>query len=486
VALAAQPDAEGLAVGSRLGRIEIVGKLGAGGMADVWLGRVRSQGDFVRLVAVKTVHRAMCRDKRSREMFLREAEISASIRHANVVDVHDVGEVDGILYQVMTLVEGENLATLLSLAGKSLPVGVAVSVVGDALLGLHAAHEAVDDQGRPLGLVHRDVSPQNILVGLDGVARVSDFGIAKALAANEETTGSLRGKFGYFSPEQAAQAPLDRRSDIFSMGIVLWESLTGTRLFRRGALVDTLSSVLNGEIPDPRTLNPVVPAAIVDVVMRALERPIGRRYPTADAMASDLMRAARTADCLLPRPDVALAVERLAGATVRARRAALAAAPDAGSADLQAPLAATSVLRHPSETVRTLAARGHRGVTVAAVGGALLLAALGGFGLARGGVFRGSVRASSEPAAAAPADAPGPSVAAAETQPLDAAPTSASTASTASRSVALDPAADAPAPTTPKTGKIPSRPPQSAPKTRTTAARKAPFDENPFGSSRPP
>lgn len=296
-----------IARGSVLGRYEIVGSIGAGGMADVWLGRSTGHGGFARLLAIKTARPSLSGDPRLRAMFLREGALAAGIRHANVVDVLDVGEAGGVLFQVMSLVEGDSFAGLLQAAPLSLGVTIGIGI--DALRGLHAAHE--------LDIVHRDVSPQNILVGLDGLARISDFGIANVLSDDGETTGTLRGKFAYFAPEQARREPLDRRADVFAMGVVLWEALTGARLFKGRDVVETLERVLGAPITDPRTHAPELPAPIAVVVMRALERDAAARHASAEAMADALASAAHEAGVVVDRRNVARTVNALAGERVR-------------------------------------------------------------------------------------------------------------------------------------------------------------------------
>ena len=236
--------------GRVLGRYELVAPLGSGGMADVWLARIRARGRFVRLVALKILRADALTDPRARERFMREAEISASIHHANVVDVTDVGEEGGLLYQAMTLVEGDSLAGLMHRSEKPLPWEATLSIVIDALRGLHAAHESVDAAGKARSVVHRDVSPQNILVGRDGLARISDFGIARVLSDDDESTRSREGKYAYFAPEQAQRGPIDQRTDVFAMGIVLWEAVTRERLFKSADTIETLEAVCHRPVPD--------------------------------------------------------------------------------------------------------------------------------------------------------------------------------------------------------------------------------------------
>ena len=260
-----------IARGSALGRYEIVGALCAGGMADVWLGRSTGHGGSARLLAIKTERSSLAVDQRRRALFLREGARAAEIRHANVVDVLDVGEAGGVLFQVMSLVEGDSLAGLLQVAPLSLGVTLGIGI--DALRGLHAAHE--------LAIVHRDVSPRNILVGLDGLARISGFGMANVL--DDDHDGD------------------DRRTDVFAMGVVLWEALTGARLLEGCDPVEA----------------PELPAAIAMVVMRALEREPAARHASAEAMAEALVSAAHEAGVVVDRRHVARTVNAVAGDRVR-------------------------------------------------------------------------------------------------------------------------------------------------------------------------
>ena len=190
------------------------------------------------------------------------ARLAAKLRHANVVDVMELGEDASIVYQVMTWVEGPSLGELL--AGPPphpLPPGIAARVMSDALAGLHAAHEVADENGTPMQLVHRDVSPQNILVGADGVSRLTDFGIAKALGSLSSATqiGHVRGKPGYFAPEQAGGNPLDRRCYVYAAGIVLWEALTGRRLYRATGSAAPIAKITDRTVPSPCDFEPSVP-----------------------------------------------------------------------------------------------------------------------------------------------------------------------------------------------------------------------------------
>lgn len=312
---------EALGPGSKLGRYEILAPLGRGGMAQVWLGRMVGAGSFERLLAIKTVHPGLIVEESSRRMFVTEARVAATVRHANVVDVFDCGEHAGILYQVLSLVEGDSLAGLQArLAGGLVPPVVLASIVVDALRGLHAAHESRDERGQTRHLVHRDVSPHNILVGLDGIARMTDFGVAKILDENGASmTQVLRGKAGYLAPEQVAMRPLDRRTDVFAMGTVLWEALTGARLFRGKDLAETIAKVQSANVPFPTAVAPAAPRHIAACAMRALEREPDRRYPSAEAMRVDLVSAAASEGWRLSADVVASFVDGVVGAAVRER-----------------------------------------------------------------------------------------------------------------------------------------------------------------------
>jgi eukaryotic-like serine/threonine-protein kinase len=323
--------------GTRLGRYELLLPLATGGMAQVWVARQTGELGFSRIVAVKTIRPDLAEDGSFRRMFLDEARVASRIRHANVVEVLDLGEDRGAVYQAMSLVEGDSLAGLLRRSlrenpKRGLPVSAVLRIVADAAHGLHAAHTLTDDDGVPLELVHRDVSPHNVLVGMDGVAKISDFGIAKALArlSDETEPGQIKGKFSYMAPEQLAREPLDCRADVFSLGVVLWEALTGTRLFRGEDAMDSVQKVLHAKIPDPRELCPALPPIVSEIALRALSRDRVQRFPTAAAMAGALESAGRHAGGIASASDVGALVARLAGPDVESMRAAVREATRSG------------------------------------------------------------------------------------------------------------------------------------------------------------
>ncbi len=270
-----------------IGRYWIYDEIAAGGMATVHLGRLVGPAGFTRTVAIKRLHPQFSKDEEFSSMFLDEARIAARIRHPNALTALDVASAKGELYIVMDYIHGESLGKLLR--GGPLPLAVASSINTQALLGLHAAHEATDDRGEPLSIVHRDVSPQNILVGVDGVARVVDFGIAKA-ASRVHTTqaGKIKGKLSYMSPQQVQSEDVDRRADIFAAGVVLWESVVGRKLLARGDA--TITRVLNWQGIPPEDLA-LVPGFLQPIVQRALAREPAERFATAREMAIALADA---------------------------------------------------------------------------------------------------------------------------------------------------------------------------------------------------
>jgi eukaryotic-like serine/threonine-protein kinase len=272
-----------------LGRYVVFEEIAAGGMATVHLGRLRGAAGFARMVAVKRLHRQYAKDPEFVAMLVDEARLAGRIHHPNVVTMLDVAAEDGELVLVMEYVHGEPLAKLLRTArrkGLAVPPRIAATILTETLYGLHAAHEARDERGMELGIVHRDVSPQNIIVGADGVTRVLDFGIAKAAGRIHSTReGEIKGKFAYMPPEQLHGEHLDRRADIYAAGVVLWETLTGERLFLGSAEMPDLQRLLDADVEPPSTRVSGLHASFDAVAMKALAREPDDRYPTARAMA---------------------------------------------------------------------------------------------------------------------------------------------------------------------------------------------------------
>jgi len=262
-------------------------------MATVHLARLMGAEGFSRTVAVKQLHPQFSRDPEFVAMFLDEARLASRVRHPNVVSPLDVISCPPELFIVMEYVHGASLSRLLKHASsESVPPRVATAIVGQILLGLHAAHEATGEGGEPLELVHRDVSPQNIMVTKDGVARIVDFGIAKAKARSHQTDpGKLKGKLGYMAPEQVNLESVDRRADVFAVGVVLWELLCGRRLFSSDSPAASVQKLLHAEIELPSQIVPDLPPALDRVVLQALARPLSERFQTARAMAEALEHA---------------------------------------------------------------------------------------------------------------------------------------------------------------------------------------------------
>ena len=282
--------------GLLLDRYELLCPLAQGGMGAVWLARYTGKFGFTRLVVVKVMLAQYARDENMRAMFIDEARIAASIDHPNVVSTLDVGEQDGILFLAMNWVDGDSLSRLVlevSKANQRLPAGVALKIAADVCAGLHAAHELRDQHDELRGLVHRDVSPQNILLATNGRAMLIDFGIAKAnkRVSEETSVGRIKGKLSYMSPEQARTSAVDRRADIFSVGAVLYEIFAGVPPFERESDIQTLTRLTRGgpASPLPVGTHPVVQ----NVVMRALALEPSARYQTAEEMSYELVVAMR-------------------------------------------------------------------------------------------------------------------------------------------------------------------------------------------------
>jgi serine/threonine-protein kinase len=281
----------------RIGRYELVDVLGKGGMASVYVGRLAGPAGFEKLVAVKIIHPHLLDEREFVSMFLDEARIAACIQHPNVAAITEMGEDDGLLYMVGELVQGESLRAVMRRAREEralLPPGISAYLVAKVCDGLHAAHELTDGAGRPCHIVHRDVSPQNVLVSYGGHVKLIDFGVAQARDRITHTqTGTIKGKIGYLSPEQLRGQPLDRRSDVFSAGVVLYQLLTGTHPFPGESDLQRLDRIARAEFTPPRELEPSVPPALERVAVRALARDPADRFPTAAAMAQALGEANR-------------------------------------------------------------------------------------------------------------------------------------------------------------------------------------------------
>ncbi|HEY4120642.1 MAG TPA: serine/threonine-protein kinase [Byssovorax sp.] len=329
-----------------LGRYVLHEEFASGGMASVHFGRLVAEAGFTRTVAIKRLHPQHARDPAFVGMLLDEARVAARVRHPNVATILDVVAEAGEVFLVMEYVHGESLAHLLrsaALEKVAVPLAVGSAIVSGALRGLSAAHGATSETGEPLGIVHRDVSPENILVGVDGVPRVLDFGIALAHGRSQVTReGSLKGKLGYMAPELLEGAKATPLCDVYSTGVVLWETLVGRRLYIAEHEAAVLAQVLVGDVTRPSQLAPV-PRALDDVVMCAVARQPGARFPSAEAFASALEHAMPPA----ATRDVAAFVASMASKSLEARAARIAAVETGRaapwSAVMAAPVAAPAV-----------------------------------------------------------------------------------------------------------------------------------------------
>ncbi len=307
----------------RLGRYALFGEIARGGMATVHFGRLLGSVGFSRTVAIKRLHPQFAADHEFVSMFVDEARLAARIQHPNVISTLDVIAEGNELALVMDFVQGASLARLIHASAQlqsRVPMRVISAVMLGVLAGLHAAHEAKNERGEPLGIVHRDMSPQNVLVGADGVARVFDFGIAKATGRLSTTReGQFKGKISYAAPEQLGNGQSDRRTDVYSASVILWELLTQKRAFRGDDPLHVLKQVIQGEISRPSEHVEGIPPELEAVVMQGLSKDPDDRFATAEQMALALERAEPYAS---PR-EVAEWVAAVAGDELRSRAKAI-------------------------------------------------------------------------------------------------------------------------------------------------------------------
>jgi serine/threonine-protein kinase len=301
-----------------IGRYAIFDAIASGGMAKVHLGRLMGPVGFSRTVAIKRLHPQYAGDPDFTAMFLDEARLAARVQHPNVVPTLDVLQSDQELLLVMEYVRGESLSRLVRAARDQkmrLPPRIVVAIVSGALQGLHAAHEALDEKGKPLGLVHRDMSPQNVLVGVDGTARVLDFGVARAEGRLQTTReGQVKGKILYMPPEQLAAQPVTRTADIYAAGVLLFEALTGVRMFAGEDDNAAITRILKNDIKVPSEIDPEL-APFDDVCRRATAAEPTHRFPTAREMAFELEKVISPSS----NAEVGEWVQRLATANLDAR-----------------------------------------------------------------------------------------------------------------------------------------------------------------------
>ena len=297
---------------ARVGRYEMGAEIASGGMATVYLARMQGAAGFEKFVALKRIHPHLASETAFVEMFLDEAQIASRIEHPNVCQVFDFGEADGAYFIAMEFLVGETLAKFQRTVARSELLHdprrafVSARLIADACEGLHAAHELRGRDGEYLNVVHRDISPQNLFVAFDGNTKVVDFGIASASDRLHQTMdGTVKGKFAYMAPEQARGKKVDRRADVFSLGVVLWELLAFQRLFRRDTPAETLVALMGEPIAPPSTLSPLSPPELDQVVLKALARDPDERYPNARELGRDLVRTLGRIGDAVDRAEVA-------------------------------------------------------------------------------------------------------------------------------------------------------------------------------------
>jgi serine/threonine protein kinase len=282
------PAGAGSLLGKRLGKYEILALLALGGTAEIYLARIAGAAGFEKYVVVKCLHDHLADDTEFVKMFLDEARLGAMFDHSNVVQTFELGEHENRYYMVMEFLAGLSLAMIVRraqdrLSGGILPVPLTLNVAAQACAGLHYAHDRTAN-GKPLNLVHRDISPQNLVISFEGIVKVVDFGIARAEVRDTKTkAGTIKGKFAYMSPEQCIAANVDRRTDVFALGVIVWELLTGRRLFKRNSPYETYQAVIECAVPAPSSINNQLEPAVDEIVMKAVAKDKEQRYPSAEA-----------------------------------------------------------------------------------------------------------------------------------------------------------------------------------------------------------
>lgn len=279
-------------VGSSASSYEILAKLATGGMAEIFLARGASTAGIERYVVLKRILRERATDAAFVRMFLDEAKLAAQLQHPNIAQVYDIGKLGDSFFFTMEYVHGETVRALLHRSHglrRPIPVGSMLTIAAGAAAGLHHAHERIGMDGKHLGIVHRDVSPSNLMVSYEGTVKLVDFGVAKAAHNSQETrSGTVKGKIAYLSPEQCRGRAIDRRSDLFSLGIVLWEMLTTERLFRHPSDFETMASIVNDATPPPSSRRPDVPPELDHLVLRLLAKEPDQRYQTGGDLLEDI------------------------------------------------------------------------------------------------------------------------------------------------------------------------------------------------------
>jgi serine/threonine-protein kinase len=312
---------------TRFGRYELLVEIGRGGMAELFLARLTARGGFEKLVAIKRILPHLSLDERFVAMFLNEGKIAARLAHPNVCQVFELGDVDGELFLAMEYLEGVSLDELTAALPPDpvLRVRLAANVIVQACEGLHYAHELRDALGAPTPVVHRDISPHNLFVTVEGVCKLLDFGVSKVVTDADQTrSGLIKGKLTYMPPEQVRSEAIDARVDVFAMGVVLWELLAGERLFLRDSDFLILKAIMEDPTPSVRTRQPALSDELDAVLMRALERDRAQRTPTIRALADQLLHAAAPFGGLLSPGELAAIVRAQCSAKLADRSRLLA------------------------------------------------------------------------------------------------------------------------------------------------------------------
>ncbi len=326
-----------LAPGVRLGRYELLLPVARGGMARVWAARQHGQRGFNKLVAVKTILPHLRREAQFERMFVNEARVASFIQHPNCCQIVELGEEGDILYMAMEWITGDSLARALKVSGKAVPMDprIIARVVADACAGLHAAHQQTDEMGRPLHIVHRDVSPHNIMTGADGTVKVCDFGVAKALGSLQEATlaGQIKGKLNYMSPEQFMGAPLDARADVFAIGVVIYEATTGRQPFEGENDLMVMQNLARGVFNPPSQVAHNYPRELEQIVVRAMQSERERRFDTAEQLRMALEEWLARSGPIVTQSHVAAAVRERIGNIIDARRDQIAKASQGGKGE---------------------------------------------------------------------------------------------------------------------------------------------------------
>jgi serine/threonine protein kinase len=313
----------------QFGDYSVLGHLATGGMAEVFVARKTGMHGFEKIVVIKRVRPDLTEDASTTRRFLDEARLVATLEHPNIVQVHEVGYAHGSYFFVMDYIDGVDLRQLMWKSAKfkrKITLADAIYIMTHVCAGLHYAHEKRDHNGKPLGIIHRDVSPSNVLISHNGAVKVCDFGIAKAHGQTTDTSrGTLKGKFSYMSPEQCRCETLDQRSDVFAIGVILFELTTASRLFHTKSDFDTLRAIVDGPIPTPSSRVPDYPSELETIVMRALQKEPRKRYPTAQGLQLELEAFAREYKLAMSSVNIAKLVSSLfdkSDVVARAREAA--------------------------------------------------------------------------------------------------------------------------------------------------------------------